>query len=266
MMAVARRIESQQLLQQPVDRCRCGEVTSADDVGDALERVVYDHRQMVGRRPVLAAQDDIPPGLRRRLDLQLGVAFAEFAPEEPLRSERPRASHVEPQGGRLPRGQALRGFTRGDGDTAAAMQRRAVGIARAARAENLAARAKAGIDQVQPPQPRQRRRVVLEMLALPARRARECHSEPLHIFEDRDFEFAPAARRIDIFDPKQQLAAAAARKLRVADRGIGVPEMQPAVRRRREAGYRCAGRLRHERKGRPGGEETKRRQCFQKRR
>ena len=98
MMAVARRIESQQLLQQPVDRCRCEEVAPTYDVGDALQRVVYDHRQMVGRRPVLAAQDDIPPGLRRRVELQLGVAFAEFAPEEPLRSERPRASHVEPAG------------------------------------------------------------------------------------------------------------------------------------------------------------------------
>ena len=130
----------------------------------------------------------------------------------------------------------------------------------------LAALAEAGIYQLAPPQPRQRRRVVLEMLALLARRAREGRSEPRHVFQDRNFEFAPAARRIDIFDSKQQLAAAVTRKLRVAERGIGVPEMQPAVGRRREAGYRGAGRLRHERKGRPGGEETKRRQCFQKRR
>ena len=87
MVAIARRLEPEQRLQQAMHRRRGQEIAAAHDVADALQRVVDDDREVVGRRPAFAAQHDVAPGFRRRFDAPLLKALAEFAPESPCRRQ-----------------------------------------------------------------------------------------------------------------------------------------------------------------------------------
>ena len=61
MVAIARRGQIEQRLQEPVNRGRGKEVASAHDVGDALERIVDRHRQMIARREIAPAENHVAP-------------------------------------------------------------------------------------------------------------------------------------------------------------------------------------------------------------
>ena len=78
MMAIVRRGETEQSLQQPMHARRVKKILAAHDIGDALQRVVDDDREMIARRRVLARQNNIAPLLRQRRD----VAEAKFAPSK----------------------------------------------------------------------------------------------------------------------------------------------------------------------------------------
>ena len=78
MVTIARRRQAEQFLQKPVDRGRGEKIAAAHDVGDALQRIVDGDRQMVARREVAPAQDDVAPGRRLGAALVGSDAFAEF--------------------------------------------------------------------------------------------------------------------------------------------------------------------------------------------
>ena len=63
-VAIARRRQAEQRLQQAMDGGRGEQIAAAHDVGDALKRVVDRHRQMIARGEIPAAQDDVAPGGR----------------------------------------------------------------------------------------------------------------------------------------------------------------------------------------------------------
>ena len=60
MVAIARRGQAKQCLQEPVDRGRGDEVAPTHDVGHALQRIVDHDRQMIARREIAAPQDASP--------------------------------------------------------------------------------------------------------------------------------------------------------------------------------------------------------------
>ena len=65
-MPIARLGKAKQRLQQAVDRSRSKQVFSTHDVGHALKCVIDHHRQMVARRQIAPAQDNVAPNLRGR--------------------------------------------------------------------------------------------------------------------------------------------------------------------------------------------------------
>ena len=67
-MVVGRLWQAEQHLQQPVDAGRPEQVSTAHDIGDALQGVIDDDGEMVTRRRIFARQNDIAPHLRRRGD------------------------------------------------------------------------------------------------------------------------------------------------------------------------------------------------------
>ena len=82
MVAIARRRQVEQRLQQPMDRGRGEKVAPAHDVGDALQRVVDRHREMIARREIAPAEDDVAPTRRLRGLLDGRHSLAEFGPDE----------------------------------------------------------------------------------------------------------------------------------------------------------------------------------------
>ena len=101
-VAIARRRDAEQRLQQAMRARRREQVAAAHDVADALQRVVDDDRQMVARRHVLALQHEVAPRRRLGANDRLARALAIFAPMPVAgrRGERPR--HVEAQRGARP--------------------------------------------------------------------------------------------------------------------------------------------------------------------
>ena len=156
-------------LQQPVDRGRGKQVASAHDVGHALQRIVDHHRQMVARRQIAAAEDNVAPNLRRRRALGRNAAFAIFDPGEIRRRGVDRAAHVEAESRPVAAREAVARFGRRERAAGSRIERRAVRVATAGGgARDLRAAAKAGVDEAPPVEAGERRRVVVAMLALPA--------------------------------------------------------------------------------------------------
>ncbi len=82
-VAIARRGQADDFLQQPVHRGRSHKIASPHDVGYALKRVVHRHRQMIARRDVASAENDVAPALRFRDQFDGLRSLAEFGPDEP---------------------------------------------------------------------------------------------------------------------------------------------------------------------------------------
>src|SRR5580658_9062017 len=141
---------------------------------------------MVARRQIAAAQDDIAPDRGLSRTLRGDGALAEFAPDERQRRGGERAPHVEAEGrsfavreARAPFGGLKRAASPG-------VERRAVGVAQAPRgARDIGPAAKAGVDKPFVVEACERRRVIVAMLALAARRRFEAKAEPREILDDR---------------------------------------------------------------------------------
>jgi len=147
-VAVPRRREAEQLLQQTVDRGRGEEVAPAHNVAHAKQRIINDYRQMVARRQVAAAQHDVAPDRWLRRSLVRDSALAEFAPDERRRRGVERAAHVEAPGGLLAAREASARFILSKPAASPVVKRRAVRVAPALRgALDLGPAAKAGVDQ-----------------------------------------------------------------------------------------------------------------------
>src|ERR1700709_1644850 len=78
------------------------------------------------------------------------------------------------------------------------------------------------------------------MLRLPPHRRFPGEAKPGEILVDRDLEFRPAARDVDILDAQQESSTSRARHVEVQQCRTGVAEMEIAVRARRktENGWR----------------------------
>ena len=101
-------------------------------------------------------------------------------------------------------------------------------------AGDVGAGAETGIDHAERLEPVERRAVIGEMLGLAAHLAVPIETEPGQILDDAGDELVAASRLVDVFDPQQELSAGVARPPPREQRGIGVAEMQPPGRARRE--------------------------------
>ena len=233
-MAIARRAQAEQRLQQPMQRGGGEQIAAAHNVGYALERVVDHDGEMIDRRPIFGGDQDVAPKRGLGGDGNRRLAFIIFAPVERGRRFGQRAGEIEPPVRRLAAREPGADFPGRDGDATAAMQRRAVGIALRPDGGDLPARAVAGIDQCATAQRFERGGVVADMFALAARARLAMDAEPVEIFPRGVLVFGSTADGICVFEPQQQPAAEPRRDIGVAQRGIGVPEMQKPVGRGRE--------------------------------
>ncbi len=123
-MAIARRGQIEQRLQEPVNRGRGKEVASAHDVGDALERIVDRHRQMIARREIAPAENDVAPQRRLRKTSDRAQALAEFDPGQIGRNGLDRESRVEAPCGFFAAREATSAFVGGKRAACSRIERR----------------------------------------------------------------------------------------------------------------------------------------------
>jgi hypothetical protein len=74
------------------------------------------------------------------------------------------------------------------------------------------------------------------MFRLPAHRFRPVEPEPAEVLQIAGLDLGTAARDVDILDAEQEAASLPRRRFRGEERRIGMPQMQVAGRRGREAG------------------------------
>jgi len=234
-VAVARFGKPEQRLQEPMDCGRGLKVAPAYDIGHALQRVVDDDRQMIARRKIAPPENNVAPGLGRRLDARGTRALAIFDPGEAARRGLERAPHVEPEGGFAAADKPLALLGRGKRAAGSGIEGRAIRIALAARrAGDLGTGAEAGIDEALARETRERRSIVAAMLALPAMGRGKAKPEPGEVVDDRRLETGLAARAVEVLDAQKHEPAGLRREARVHERGIGVAEMERSVGRRGE--------------------------------
>ena len=235
-MPIARLGKVEQRLQQAVDRRRSKQVPSTHDIGHALNCVIDHHRQMVARRQIASAEDNVAPNLRRRRMPCGNDALAIFGPPQMGRSGVDGAPHVEPEGGLVAAGHSVARLGGGERATRSGIERRAVRVVLArGSARDLRAAAKARVDKVLPVKLRQRRLVVVAMLALPARRRGKAKPEPGKVIDNGGNELRLAARPVQIFNAQQHASVAFGGDALIDERGVGVAEMKRSIWRRREA-------------------------------
>jgi hypothetical protein len=234
-MPIPRLGKSKQRLQQAVDRSRSKQVPSTHDVGHALKCVIDHHRQMIARRQIAAAEDDVAPNLRRRGALRRDGFLAIFRPAETSRSSVDRAPHVEAERSLVAAGETVACFCRGKRAAGSGIERRAVRVALPSRGSgDLRTAAKAGVDQAPLIEAGERRRVIVAMLALPARRGK-AKPEPREVVNNRGLKLRFAARAVQIFNAQQHASVDFGSDAFIHQRGIGVAEMERSVWRRRKA-------------------------------
>ena len=235
-MAIARRRKPEQRLQQTMQRGGGLKVATAHDIAHPLQRIVDDHRQMIGGWPFPAAKRNVAPGERRGAHALRRLALAEFAPGQRAGNLRQRPLQIQAPGGGFAGGEPRPRFLVGNRAAGPRMHRRAVGIARAtAGGGDLAAGAEAGIDETRLIQTGEGAGVVVEVIALAAHGPVEGDAQPGQILLNARLIVSPRTREIGILDSQQQLAGMAFGRARIAKRGIGVSKMQTPVGRRREA-------------------------------
>ena len=235
-MPIARLGKAKHRLQQAVDRSRSKQVPSTHDVGYALKCVIGHHRQMVARRQIAPAEDNVAPNLRGRRMLRGDGALAKFGPAEVRRSGVDRTPHVEAERGLVAAGETVACFCRGERAAGSGIERRAVRVALPIRgAGDLRTAAKTGVDQALLIEAGERRGVVVGMLALPARRRRKAKPEPGEVLDNGALELRFAARSVQIFNAQQHASVDFGSDAVIDERGVGMAEMKRSVRRRREA-------------------------------
>ncbi|MNV66111.1 hypothetical protein D3C71_1588490 [compost metagenome] len=119
----------QQLLQQPVNGGCVKQIHAAHHMGDALQRVIQHHGEMIARGGVGARQHHIAPQRRQSFDFP-GLPVAALAPEQLAVQGADRLFHVEPPGVLPARCQKFGPFRLRPLPIYCRVKRRAVGIAR----------------------------------------------------------------------------------------------------------------------------------------
>ena len=217
-------------------RSRSKQVPATHDVGHALKRVIDHHRQMVARRQIAPAEDNVAPNLRGRRMLRGNGALAIFGPAQTPRSGVDRSPHVETERGLVAPGETVACFCRRERAAGSGIERRAVRVALTIRGEgDLRTAAKAGVDQAPLIEAGERRGIVVRVLALPARRRRKAKPEPGEVLDNGALELRFAARSVQIFNAQQHAAVDFGSDALIDERGIGVAEMKRSIRRRRKA-------------------------------
>lgn len=235
MVPVTRAGKAEKRLQQTMDRGRGDEVAPARDVRDALQRVVDHHRQVIARSQIATLEDNIAPNLRRRCTLQGKSAFAIFRPAKIRRRGVERAPRVKAERGPIAAGEAVARMRPGERAAGSGVKGRAIRVAPSVRsARDLRAAAKTGVDKAALIKARKRRRIVVAMLALSARRRGKAKSKPGQIISDGRLESRLATRLVQVLNAQQHASAQFVGEAFVDEGGIGVAEMERAVRRRRE--------------------------------
>ena len=134
-----------------------------------------------------------------------------------------------------PRARRARRFILRKPAASPAVKRRAVRVAPALRgALDLGPAAKAGVDEASRLEARERRRVVVPMLALAALRRIETKAEPCKVVDDRGLVLRLATGAIQVFNAQEQAPVRLCGEPLVQERRIGVAEMERPVRRRGE--------------------------------
>ena len=236
MMPVAGFGKAEQRLQQPMDRGRGKQVAPARDVGYALQCVVDHHRQMIACRQISAAEDNIAPNLRRRRAPRGNSALAIFGPAKTRGPGVDCRLHVEAERGFIAPGDAVARLRRRERAASPRIERRAVRVALAVRsALDLRTAAEAGVDQAALIEARERRRIVVAVLALPAWRRRKAKPEPGEVVDNAGDELRLAARAVQILYAQQHPSIDFGGDALIDERGIGVAEVKRPIRRRRKA-------------------------------
>ena len=196
-MPIARRGNAKQRLQQAVNCRRSKQVPSTHDVGHALKRVIDHYRQMVARREIAPAEDNVAPNFRSGRTLRGNSALAKFGPAKTRRFGVDRAPHVEAKGRTLASREASACFRRRERAAGSGIERRAVRVALSIRgAGDLRTAAKAGVDQALLNETGERRGVIVGVLALPARRRRKAKPEPGEVVNNGGLKLRFAARLV----------------------------------------------------------------------
>ena len=243
MVPITRPGKAEKRLQQTMDRGRGDEVAPARDVRHTLQPVVDHHRQVIARSQIATLEDNIAPNLRRRPMLRGNGALAIFSPAKIRRRNVERTPHVEAERGPIAAGEAVARMRPGERAAGSGVKRRAIRVAPSVRgSRNLRVAAKTGIDKAALIKARERRRIVVAMLALPARRRGKAKSKPGQIVSDGGLESRLAARMVQVLNAQQRASAQFVGEALVDEGGISVAEMERAVRRRRETQDRRAGR------------------------
>jgi hypothetical protein len=199
MMPVARLNKAEQRLQQPMDCGRGKQVAPTHDVCHTLQRVVDDDREMIARRQIPAAEDNVAPNLRRRRTPRGNGALAIFGPAQASRRGVDCALHVEAERGLVAAGKTRTCFSRRESAASAGIEWRSVRVEPAGgRASDLRAAAEAGVDQAVLIEALKRCSVIVAMLALPARRRRIAKPEPGKVVDNGGDELRLAARTVQI--------------------------------------------------------------------
>ena len=243
MVPITRPGTAEKRLQQTMDCGRGDEVAPARDVGHTLQRVVDHHRQVIARSQIATLEDNIAPNLRRRPMPRGNGALAIFSPAKIRQHGVERAPHVEAERGPIAAGEAVARMRPGERAAGSGVKRRAIRVAPSVRgARDLGAAAKTGIDKPVLIKARERRRIVVAMLALSARRRGKTKSKPAQIVFDGSLESRLAARMVQVLNAQQHASAQFVGEALVDKGGISVAEMERAVRRRRETQDRRARR------------------------
>ena len=233
-MPVVGRFQPEQRLQQAVNMARLEQILAAGDQAYPLDVVVHRHREVVAGRRVLPRQHHVAEDFRPGLD----PAALAILPGE--RAGYPGGTRgVEAERVALPGRDpfaCVGAPAAGSGiDRTVRPVRRRAG-ARDLRPD-LRAGAETGVDQPEPVEGGQRRRVVVHMLGLAPDSRLPAEAEPVEVFVDRRLEFGAAAAAIDILDPEQEFSAVRGVRVRVREqRRVSVAEMQEPARARGEAG------------------------------
>ncbi len=235
MVPITRPGKAEKRLQQAMDRGRGDEVAPTRDVRHTLQRVVDRHRQVIAGSQIATLEDNIAPNLGRRPMRRGNGALAIFSPVKIRRRGVERAPHVEAERGPIAASEAVACVRPGERAAGSGVKRRAIRVAPSVGgSRDLRAAAKTGIDKAALIKAGERRRIVVAMLALSARRRGKAKSKPGQIVSDGGLESRLAARTVQVLNAQQHASAQFAGEAFVDEGGIGVAEMERAVRRRRE--------------------------------
>jgi hypothetical protein len=245
MVMINRFGQSKQELEQPMHTCRRKQITPPSNMGDALKRIIHNDSQMIAGGRILPRQNNVTPPFWTRQTagfMTIGVNLTESQPtafQFGLRGQHC-SFHVQPYGkglaGRFARLHLSFGLVAKQPgiDRGAIWIENRLPLSRR-RFGNLFSRGETGIDQSHCIELRQSARIIGEVLGLTPGGALPVKPQPSQIFVNLCFELTSASGLIDILNAQQKTPAPRFRRRAGKKRGVGVAEMEFAIRSWREA-------------------------------